>query len=663
MLSTDLALRPYFWNVPLWAQIGLYVLGILAMGIFIAGVLRSRKILKDGFEKDAASPVRLSWAQTASTILLQRKVRETASGKAHFGIFWGFLLLFVGTALATIDWDIAWLLFDKRILSGRFYLIYKLTLDLAGLAALAGLTYAAFRRFIFDDPRVEPTSRAAIIIGSLAAIILLGYAVEALRLAAENPPWAIWSPVGYLLSHCFSGMGPEALRTTHIFLWVIHALTALCFVAVIPLTFYAHMFKTPASVRREKAAPRSAICKIEDIENQEHFGVSDFKQFSLEDRFHIDGCTECGRCRGVCPAFRAGSVLDPKGLMVTLKTRLSGERKDEPLIEGLVKKEALWDCTTCGACAEVCPARIPIPDLVISMRRHLALEQGEFAKGVAGALENAGSVGNPWGMDPGSRTHWCAGLDVPIAKPGEHYEVLYWVGCSASYDKRAQKVARAMIKILKAAGVSFAIMQEERCHADWARRAGEEYLFQTAAAENIENLSHYDFERILAVCPHCYNTLKHEYPQFKGGRFTVIGHVEFILELLKGKRLELKGKLGEKVVLHDACYLARANRLVREPRLLLKDTGATVLEPAERGLTALCCGAGGSQLFSENRTRIHTIRIEELKATGAQRIAVECPHCMTMLTSAKGSGDIPIEDIAEIVASHLNPPETSSCDK
>lgn len=650
MIPTDSILRPYFWNVPFWAQVGVYVLGFICIAIFIAGLVRAWKIVREDMPSGVSAPAKLSYTKTLLTVLMQRKVRETRSGLAHFAIFLGFVLLFLGTVLATIDWDVAWLAFDKRILSGRVYLIYKLVLDLAGLAALLGLAYAALRRFVWGDPKVEPTGRSGVILGTLAGIIVLGFVLEALRLAAQNPPWAVWSPVGFLLSHCFAAMSPESLRITHLFVWVIHALTSLCFIAVMPLTFYAHLFKTPASIRREKRGPTAAVAKIENIEEKEHFGVSDFKDFTLEDRIHIDGCTECGRCRAVCPAFRAGSTLDPKSLILALQTRLHGEKRDVPLIDGLVPKAGLWDCTTCNACAQVCPARIPIPDLIISMRRNLALEKGEFPAGLAHALENAASVGNPWGMDPASRTRWTKDLNVPLARVGEHYDVLYWVGCSASYDKRAQKIARAMVRIFRVAGVKFAVMAEERCHADWARRAGEEYLFQTAAQENIGNLSRYDFDEIVTACPHCFNTLKNEYPQFEGGCYVVRNHVEFIRALIKAHRITLKKSDRAKIALHDACYLARANGFVKEPRKILKKAGARIAEPSESAMTAFCCGAGGAQLFQDKPLRINTIRIKELKDTGAQHIAVECPHCLTMLTAASSDKEIPIEDIAEIVA-------------
>lgn len=314
--------------------------------------------------------------------------------------------------------------------------------------------------------------------------------------------------VGNALAQIFIGTAPETLKVYHTFIWVIHGLASLGFIASIPLTYYAHLFKTPTSIYVKKPEPRGALAKIENIEEQERFGISEFSQFGRIDRIRFDGCTECGRCTSVCPAAASGAPLDPKALILSLKARMNGANADKPLIDGIVSKDALWSCTTCGACTKVCPAQIPTPDIIVQMRRHLALEEGDFPEGLAQALENTSSVGNPWGMDPGSRLKWAKGLDVEIAKPGVEYDVLYWVGCSASYDRRAQKIARAMVEIFHAAGVKFAVMSEERCHGEFARRAGEEYLFQMAAAENIESLSKYNFKQIVAACPHCFNTLK-----------------------------------------------------------------------------------------------------------------------------------------------------------
>ena len=649
-------IRPAFWNVPLWAEIGVYIIGLAAVAVCIAGIVRAVKLRRGSCPPEAIAKPEGRLGETLLEVFWQKRIRDTASGKNHFVLFWGFIFLFFGTAIATIDWDVAWLVFGKRILTGNAYLAYKFVLDLAGLLALAALAYSFWRRFAARDPKVEASWRFALVLGSLVFIIITGFILEALRLAVQQPEWAGVSFVGNALAQLFENASPETLKIYHTFTWVIHGLAALGFVAAIPLTYYAHLFKTPTSIYNHKPEPRGALAKIENIEEQEHFGVSDFKQFGRIDRIRFDGCTECGRCTAVCPAVISGAPLDPKALILSLKARMSAPQTDAPLVGGTVSKDALWSCTTCGACLRVCPARIPTPDIIVEMRRHLALEEGDFPDGLAQALENTMSVGNPWGMDPGSRLAWAKGLDVETAKPGVDYDVLYWVGCSASYDRKAQKIARAMVEIFRAAGVKFAVMAEERCHGDFARRAGEEYLFQTAAAENIEAHNKYSFKQIVAACPHCFNTLKNEYPQFEGGKFNVISHVQFIAGLLKDGRI--KAKLNDKngIAFHDACYLARYNGIGKDPRTIFEAIGANLKDPEKRGCNAMCCGAGGAQIFMDKPSRINIIRLEELNKTGAQELAVSCPHCMTMLTSAqaqtcgRNEEPKPVRDIAEIVA-------------
>ena len=647
--------RPAFWNVPLWAEIGVYIIGLAAVIVCIAGIVRAVKMRRGRAPNpDVFSDKSARTRRTLVEILLQPRIRSAGLGWTHFVLFWGFVFLFFGTAIATLDWDVAHLIFDKRILTGNFYLFYKAVLDAAGLLALIALAIAAWRRFVAHDARVEGNGRFAAILGSLAFIIATGFVLEALRLAVQQPEWAHVSFVGYTLALAFAGFDHAQLQTIHIFVWVIHGLSAFVFIAAIPLTYYAHIFKTPTSIFYRKAAAMGAIAKIDDIEEQETFGISNFHQFTRLDRLRLDGCTECGRCRGLCPAVKAGTPLDPKNFVLALQARMRGVNSDKPLIGGVIDKDALWSCTTCGACAAACPADIPIPDMIVAMRRHLALEEGEFPEGLATALENTASVGNPWGMDPGSRLAWAKDLDIERAKPGVDYDVLYWVGCSASYDRRAQKVARAMVSILKSAGVHFAVMQEERCHADFARRAGEEYLFQTAAQENIENINRYSFKEILTTCPHCFNTLKNEYPQFEGGSWSVVSHVEFIARLLADKKITLQQAKSASVTLHDACYLARYNGIMKQPRSILEATSTSLDEAHNHGCQATCCGAGGAQIFMDRPARINRIRLDELKAAGAESIAVTCPHCLTMLTSAQAeqsAGDkvIPILDIAEIV--------------
>lgn len=659
--------RPAFWNVPFWAEIGVYIVGILAVVLCIAGIVHVVRLRRGQSPVAPVNPQETDQGRLKvmlAEIFWQKRIRQTTSGLVHFALFWGFILLFLGTAIATVDLDIAWLIFGKRILVGNFYLVYKFVLDLAGLVSLIAIAWYAWRRFVAHDFKVEASSRFAIVLGSLAFIIATGFVLEALRLAADAPEWASVSFVGYALAQAFSGVSEESLRTLHVYIWVIHGLAALIFVAAIPLTFYAHLFKTPVSIFWRKTAPMGAIAKIDDIEEQETFGISKFEQFNRLDRVRFDGCTECGRCRNECPAVKAQTPLDPKNLILSLQARMRNVNADKDLVGGIVSKDALWSCTTCGACAKVCPAQIPIPDIIVSMRRHLALEEGDFPEGLATALENTASVGNPWGMDPGSRLKWAADLDVPRAKPGEKYDVLYWVGCSASYDRRAQKIARAMVEIFHAAGIKFAVMAEERCHADFARRAGEEYLFQTAAAENIESINRYQFDEIVTACPHCFNTLKNEYPQFENATWPVTSHVQLIARLLKEGRISTTQADAASVTLHDACYLARYNKIGRDPREIMNALGKPLKEAQKRGCNATCCGAGGAQIFMDRPARINVIRLKELKAAGGDEIVVSCPHCMTMINSAQAQDTktepTPVRDIAEVVASQLKKADAAS---
>ena len=657
---TDFPIRPAFWNIPLWAEIGVYVLGLTALAVCFFGIFQSVKLWKQGQDLSLPDDKKRRWGGLWRDVFMHRRLLKSPSGLIHFCIFWGFLFLFFGTATATLDWDIGHYVFGEQFLKGWVYLTYKLILDIAGIVAMVGLLAAAIRRFVFQKKNLERSWRFVGILTSLFLIILSGYVVEGLRLAVQQPDWSHFSPIGHLLSTFFTQIfRPEQLHGVHLVSWIIHGAAALVFVALIPYTYFSHMFKASSNIYWRKLTAKGELKKIEDIEEQETFGVSRFDQFTWKQRLDFDACTECGRCSDVCPALKSGAPLDPKRMVLKFKQELHHPQKDKTLVGDILSKDELWACTTCGACVQACPARLDLPSTIIDLRRHLALEQGDFPAGLQVALENTQSVGNPWGMDPADRLAWGKDLDLPIAKPGQKVDVLYWVGCSASYDRRAQKIARAMVKILRAANVNFAIMQEERCHGDFARRVGEEYTFQLAVQENIENLRRYDFKRILAHCPHCFNTLKNEYPQFEGGTFEVISHTHLIYELMSAGRIKPKLKTPEKIVFHDPCYMARYNNSVGTPRKIFDEIeGLSRVENINRGKQAMCCGAGGGQMWAEGQTnRINVIRLKELRDS-ASTVAVACPHCLTMFESAM-SGDKVLEgmeiiELAEIVANGLD---------
>lgn len=653
-MTTEFPIRPGFWNVPLWGEIGVYFVGIAAVAVLIWGIVRNWRLHQAPVSEP---PVEKGLLGMIKSVFYQPKNLETTGGRLHTVLAIGFFLLFLGTALATLDWDIGHYMVGTQFLQGNVYLAYKFVLDMAGVAVLLALFVGALRRYR-KGSKARRDLKFLVAYVSLAVVVLTGFVVEGLRLAVEQPAWMHFSPVGTLVAKLFlaAGFTAETLRGVHVWLWTFHGLLSLAFIAAIPLTFYAHLYRTPAAVYRRKATTAGTLSKIEDIEEQESFGLVHASDLTESQRFALDGCTECGRCDDVCPALRSGAPLSPRDFVAAMR-RAAADPSNPTLPGEAIDKDVIWSCTTCGACTRACPANIPIPELLVGLRRHLALEQGDFPEGLANTFENVSSVGNPWGLDPYDRLEWADGLDVPVAEPGEHYDVLYWVGCAASYDRRARKIARSMVKILRASGVRFAVMREERCHGEFARRSGEEYLYQTAAQENIENFRQYDFDRILAACPHCFNTLKNEYPAFEGGAFNVVSHSEWILEMIKAGKLKVKTE-GDTLAYHDPCFLARLNGVVDAPREVLKTLGADVRSPEASGEKTFCCGAGGGQMWTDGEKRespVQVIRLKELRKTGAKRIALACPHCLTMLETARAEtkGDDVLVDIAEIVADRL----------
>ncbi len=665
MNGVEIVTRPGFWNIPVWAIIGIYVIGIAACVICALGIRKSYLLWRAGKPYAMDKETKRRWGFFYREGLLQKRiVRKPLGSRLHFWIFWGFVFLFFGTALAVLDWDIGKLIFGKQFLAGGVYYFYKLILDIAGVVCLIGLGMAFYRRFIKEGRQFEKSMRFIYILGSLAVIIITGYIVEALRLAAEQPAHAVWSPVGNFIAQVFySGMSKEQLEAQHLWVWIFHGLISLAFVALIPATYFSHMYKSPTSIYWQRTKPRGLLEKIDDIEEQESFGISKFGQFSWHDRLNFDACVECGRCTSVCPVNRAGGPLDPREIILSLKKRMEeGYSKSEDiLVPDVVSKEALLSCTTCGACVEQCPSRIEIVNTIAQMRRSVGMEEGQFAEGVAKTLQNIQSVGNPWGLDPDERFAWAKDLDIPFAEPGVHYDILYWVGCSASYDKRNQKIARAMIKILRASGLSFAVMAEEMCNAEYARRVGEEYLFQIQTQMNIENLRQYTFSRILAHCPHCFNTLKNDYPEFERGQFNVISHVQFIAEQMDAGRIKASLSEKERIAVHDACYYARYNQIINAPRFdLNKVEGLETVNPKEWGCNTTCCGAGGGQFWTDTDAseRLNVIRLKAIvDTTGCDKVATSCPFCLSMLDSAKSQdkslSEISIADVAEIIAKNL----------
>jgi len=660
-MTASIPFRDTFWNVPGWAQIALYVGGAAAIAFLVYGLWQRVTLWRQGLPEDRLDRIPERLGLVGAHALGQvRTLSQAYPGVMHAIMFWGFLALFMGTVLATIDWDIALPLFGYKLLKGHFYLLYETVLDLFGLFFVVGLGMAVWRRFVSRPARIEPSARFAGALTLLFVINVTGFVMEACRLAVVEPWWAPWSPVGWALGRAFVGLGlgPGALRGLHVATWVFHATIALVFIAIIPYSYFVHLITTPLNIFFAKLGPRGAIREIKNIEEAESLGVSKLEEFSWKRRLDFDACVECGRCQAACPAYMSGSALSPKQIIVKLKRHMHGELPG-PIHGKLIKADELWACTTCMACVQECPAFIDIVDTIVDLRRYLTLSEGALPSTAPQSLQNIQRAGNPWGLPAGERLAWAQGLDVPLMQADREVEYLYWVGCSASYDRRNQAIARAVVKILKAAGVSFGVMSEERCHAEVGRRLGEEYLYQTVAQENIETIKQYRFRKVITHCPHCFNTIKNEFPQF-GGTYEVLHHSQVIQTLIAEGRITPTKPLDATIAFHDSCYLGRYNGILDAPRAVAKAVpGIRLVELPRSRERGLCCGGGGGHMWMEVKAqkRVNLIRVEEVLDAKVNVVATGCPFCLAMIDlgrKVKGAEEtLAVKDVSELVAESL----------
>ncbi len=668
--------RPTFWNIPGWLQIAVYLGGLFAVIVFAYGMWLKIQHWRKGKGKFEWRPLGARLKQWLTFGVATKKVALDIqpAGIMHLGIMWGMVVLFIGTALATIDWDITRPLINGnqwRLLQDGFYEFYKTTLDLFGLLALMGLAIAFFIRYGQKPERLDGRSGKRFfredlwIIGSLLFIVLTGFIIEALRLAvmpAENLQPAMYcttcSVIGWPLSRLFASLNPAALASVHRSIYVFHALAALVFIGTVAFTKMAHVFVSSANTFFKKLEPAGAIAKIENIEEQESFGISKLEEFTWKQLLDFDACTRCGRCQDACPAAMTGKALSPKNIIVKM-FELSHAQTPGAIHGAVIDAQELWDCTTCMGCVNACPVAIDQLGTIIDLRRYLTLSEGAPQSPSNKTMDSMERQGNPYGLPKTDRLKWADGLAVPLAEAGVEYEVLYWVGCAGAYDQRAQKITKAFVRIMQAAGVKFAVMQEERCNCESARRLGNEYLYQMATAENVENIKQYRFKRIVTACPHCLNTLKNEYPQFDG-KFEVIHHTQLIAELIGNGKLKLSQALQQTVTYHDSCYLGRYNGIYDPQRQILQAlSGVNLVEMPRSRANGLCCGGGGGRMWLEENTgtRINTKRVEDVMAVNANTVASACPFCMTMLDDGAKALSVDEKlarkDIAELVVESL----------
>ena len=650
-----------------------------------------------------------------------RLLRWPYAGVLHVLIFWGFLVLL--TAIVQGIVEALWQGFNFADLPFAGALAFLQ--DLFASLVLLGVAMALFNRLVVKPIRFRGSHEgdALLILSWIAAIMVMMQANYASRIALGEPTAAQWRPFASAFSHLFAGLGThsEALKVVHGLVFWTHLLLVFGFLVYLGYSKHLHIVTAVFNVVFRNTHAKGRLVPIDlEAEDVDHFGSSKIEHFSWKDMLDLYTCTECGRCQTHCPAFNTGKPLSPKTLITDLRdyvyeSAAGGYEKthhgahqveggmwvttnvdahnghaaealpghfqpswlspdevaaavkknggsDRPLIGGTINPETLWSCTTCGACVDQCPVLIEHVPKILDMRRSLVLEEGSMPKQAEAALRNIENNANPYGISQQTRADWARDLGVSFAADKPDAEYLYWVGCAASFDDRAKTIATALCKILQAGGVDFAILgTEEKCNGDPARRIGNEYLFQERAKENIETLKKYNVRKVIASCPHCFNTLANEYGDF-GGNYEVMHHSQVIDRLLKDGRIVLETPIDETITYHDSCYLGRWNDIFAPPRdILERIPGLKVVEMARSRSEGMCCGAGGGRMWmEESQPRVNHKRVDQAVDTKATKVATACPFCLTMfdegIATKQLQDKLAVDDIAVWVARSMRQP-------
>ncbi|MDA3017883.1 MAG: heterodisulfide reductase-related iron-sulfur binding cluster [Actinomycetota bacterium] len=684
--STSLIHREVFGGIPTAMVVAFYtVIPMMLIWGSLRFADRVRNWERGAPDKRKTTPknVKRRLADYRSGVYMRTLLRDSAAGLMHSMIYFGFLVLLGVTTVLEIDHQMPEAL---KFLHGDVYRGYALVGDVAGVVFTAGVVWAILRRYVQRPYRIRIKTKPehALILGVLLAIGVTGFGAEMFRIAQGqaaglNLDHEKWSIVGYPLAQLVNGASASTLTTWHQGWWVAHVLTFIVFLAILPITMLRHMFTSPLNMYlKDRERPKGAMKAMPNLTETslESFGVNVIEDFTWKQLLDLDACTMCGRCTSVCPAHATGKPLDPREIvlksgevMAATASHAPGGKVSAPLsadseikinansLFERITAEEIWACTSCKACDEICPVNIEILDKILDMRRYLSLMESNFPAQLGNAYRAMENQGNPWGMSQTDRGEWAKDLDVEILDPGAPLksEYLYWVGCAGSFDDKNKKVTQSMAKLLKRAGIDVAILgPSEMCTGDSARRSGNEYLFQMLAMPNVEMLNTMGVRKIITQCPHCFNTLKNEYPQL-GGNYEVIHHSQLLEDLIEAGTLDVSNaSLEERITYHDSCYLGRHNDVYVAPRKVVGSIkGIEIVEMPRNGTKGMCCGAGGARMWMEEDigTKVNDERAREAIATGATRIATACPFCYIMLDDGvKGAGkdesEIKVGDIA-----------------
>jgi Fe-S oxidoreductase len=620
---------------------------VFAIALIVAGVLFGRRAVLLYRLVRMGKPVARfddipgrARAEAVVVIGQSKLLQRLVPGLMHAAIFWGFIVLFPTIFIAMIGVvdphaTLPWLGTQGW---------YVLLVDIFAFIVLGGVITAFVIRKVqrpqrFAGSHVREADVILLLIAGIIVSLFLWHASQ-ISLGLNEYP-ATWAPISSLIASALGGPLTPYLERAAV--WA-HVLLILGFLVYLPYSKHLHIFLAAVNVffGRTRARGRLEPIDFEPSGNQDvRFGAATVTDMTWKQMVDTMSCTECGRCQDVCPAYNTGKELSPKLLIMALRDQVladgpkalgSAGGKLSPLVPTAVTDNVVWDCVTCGACQQECPVGIEHIDHIVDLRRNLVMVESRFPAEAATMLRDVDRASNPWGKPQSDRAHWADGLGVHVLQPGEEPpDVLFWVGCAPAYDERARRGAISTAKLMKAAQVDFAILgPRESCTGDPARRMGDEYTFQKMAKQNVDTLNASRVKKIVTTCPHCFNTLSNEYPDF-GGAYEVVHHTAFLAGLVREGRIKpLAG--DQAITYHDSCYLARHNDVIAEPRELVAAAGRPV-EMARSGKRTFCCGAGGARMFmEENRGRaINQERVREAAATGAQTLAVACPFCTVML--------------------------------
>ncbi|MEE9372271.1 MAG: heterodisulfide reductase-related iron-sulfur binding cluster [Saprospiraceae bacterium] len=686
--------REVFRNFPFWMEITFYIVGISTSVFFIYGFWLKYKKYRRGRDADRFNNLPGRFMKALGVMASNKTIykRDTYAGTAHLLIFWGFVVLFIGTVIVALDHDFIEPVFEYRLLQGTFYRWFSLFLDIFGTLFIIGILMMMFRRAKkpaqldysrpdlkdgeYDRTGYKKDDKAFLWL--LLTIGVTGFLLEGLRIAADGfPDFEVWSPVGYAVAHLVDFLPTNPI---HMYTWWFHAIIVLVFIAYIPYSKAMHMLIDYTNLMFTDDMATQRLSRVSEEQMDAGMGYSKLEDFTWKELMDFDSCTKCGRCHVACPANASGAPLSPRDLILDMRTfadsggstselfrqsYANGVKKsgDKVVVAGdIIKVDTLWSCTTCMACVEACPVGIEHLTSIVQMRRAL-VEQGNMEDSLQDALANIGDYGNSFGQSERMRAKWTKDLDFQIKDARkEEVEYLWFVGDFASYDAGVQNMTRKVAGLFKKMGLNFGILYDgEKNSGNDVRRVGEEGLFEMLVEDNIETLKGAKFKEIVTTDPHSFNTIKNEYPDF-GGNYSIYHYTGLLCKLIDQGKLKFSKKLSHyKVTYHDPCYLGRYNNETAAPRRLLEELGVQFEEMARNKENSFCCGAGGGRIWMDDsklEKRPSEMRIEEaLEIDGVNLFIVACPKDYTMYTDAvKTSGNegkIAVKDIIELIEEAL----------